>query len=578
MSGTVVLINLLGGVALLLWGLHMVRTGVIRAYGGGIREFLGHSLDNRVKALGAGLAVTVVLQSSTATCLLAASFAGRGLVATMPALAVLLGADVGTSLVAQILSFDLSLFSPILLVVGIVLFERFSGSRLRNIGRICLGLGQMLLALKLIVAVSEPMRSAEVAQSLLGSLDGEPVLALLIGALITWMAHSSLATVLLVISLSTVGIVPVPVALALVLGANLGSALPPIFATLSMPVEARRPPLGNFLFRLTGCVIVLPLLTLVSQWLPLIEADSARQIANFHTAFNLFLALLFLPLVNVMANLTTRILPEVSEDEEELGPRHLDKSALEAPPIALANAARETVRMGDILEGMFRDCFEAMRTGDKALIKRVEHTDDVVDDFHESIMHYLTELSREPLGDDDSRRCTDTMTFSTNLEHVGDIVVLNLVELVRSKIKKRVNFAEEDLADLDRLSDHIRENMRLSFGVFISGDVEAARRLLAQKTVYRDLESAAVEAHMARIRDGRSQLGEASSIYLDLLRDLRRINSHLTSAAYPILDSAGQLRSSRLKKKRVEKPAKKPRDDTTEKPAATPTPSTATRS
>jgi len=578
MSGTVVLINLLGGVALLLWGLHMVRTGFTRAYGNAIRTFLGQSLDNRLKAFGAGLAVTLVLQSSTATSLLAASFAGRGLVATMPALAVLLGADVGTSLVAQILSFDLSLVSPILLVVGIVLFERFSAGRTRNLGRICLGLGQMLLALKLIVLTSEPMRSGGIAESLLGSLDGEPVLALLIGAVITWLAHSSLAIVLLVISLSAAGIVPIPVALALVLGANLGSALPPIVATLGMPVEARRPPLGNFLFRLTGCVIVLPLLALVSQWLPLIEADPARQIANFHTAFNLFLALLFLPLVTVMANLTARILPDVSEEGEEPGPRHLDKSALESPPIALANAARETVRMGDVLEGMFHDCFEAMRSGDKALIKRVEHTDDVVDDFHGAIMQYLTELSREPLGDDDSRRCTDTMTFSTNLEHVGDIIVLNLGELVRNTIKKNVRFAEEDLTDLDRLSDHVRESMRLSFGVFISGDIEGARRLLAQKTAYRDLEMAAVEAHMARIRDGRSQLGEASSIYLDLLRDLRRINSHLTSLAYPILDTAGQLRPSRLKKKRGVKPAKKPREDAAEESEASPTPSTAAQS
>jgi phosphate:Na+ symporter len=550
MSGTWVLINLLGGVALLLWGLHMVRTGVTRAYGNAIRTFLGRSLDNRVKAFGAGLAVTLVLQSSTATCLLAASFAGRGLVATMPALAVLLGADVGTSLVAQILSFDFSLVSPILLVVGIVLFERFTSGRTRNLGRICLGLGQMLLALKLIVLVSGPMRSGEIVHTLLGSLDGEPVLALLIGAIITWMAHSSLAIVLLVISLSAAGIVSVPVALALVLGANLGTALPPIVSTLGMSVEARRPPLGNFLFRLTGCVIVLPLLPVVTQWLPLIEADAARQIVNFHTAFNLFLAMLFLPLVHVMARLTARILPEPSEEAADLGPRHLDRSALETPPIALANAARETVRMGDVIEGMFRDCFEAMRTRDRLLLKRVEHTDDLVDDFHGAIMRYLTEFSREPLEEDDSRRCTNNMTFSTNLEHVGDIIVLNLGELVRTTIKKNVRFAEEDLADLDRLSNQIRDNMRLAFGVFISGDLEGARRLLAQKTAYRDMELAAVDAHMGRIRDGRSQLGDASSIYLDLLRDLRRINSHLTSAAYPILDAAGQLRASRLKKQK----------------------------
>jgi phosphate:Na+ symporter len=579
MSGTGVLINLLGGVALLLWGLHMVRTGVTRAYGSAIRTFLGRSLDHRVKAFGAGLAVTLVLQSSTATSLLAASFAGRGLVATMPALAVLLGADLGTSLVAQILSFDLSLLSPILLVVGIVLFERFTAGRTRNLGRICLGLGQMLLALKLIVLATGPMRSGEIVHTLLASLDGEPVLALLIGALITWMAHSSLAVVLLVISLSASGIVPVHVALALVLGANLGTALPPIVSTLGMSVEARRPPLGNFLFRLTGCVIVLPLLAWVSRWLPLIEADPARQIANFHTGFNLFLALLFLPLVHVMGTLTARILPETSEEEADLGPRHLDRSALETPPIALANAARETVRMGDVIEGMFRDCFEAMRTRDRMLIKRVEHTDDLVDDFHGAIMRYLTEFSREPLEEEDSRRCTNNMTFSTNLEHVGDIIVLNLGELVRNTIKKNVRFAEEDLADLDRLSNQIRENLRLAFGVFISGDLDGARRLLAEKTAYRDMEIAAVEAHMERIRDGRAQLGEASSIYLDLLRDLRRINSHLTSAAYPILDAAGQLRPSRLKKKkRVGKTEEPPRENGGEDPEVPPTPPTAAAS
>ena len=555
MSGTVVLINMLGGVALLLWGLRMVRTGMTRGFGSNIRKFLGRNLNNRFKAFAAGLGVTVVLQSSTATCLLASSFAGRSLVGTVPALAVLLGADVGTTLVVQILSFDLSLLSPVLLLVGVILFQRLSGGRQRNLGRICIGLGLMLLALKLIVAGSAPLRSSEIAEVLLSSLGNEPVLALIVGALITWMAHSSLATVLLVISLTSAGVMPLPVSFALVLGANLGGALPPIVATLGDGAIARRPPLGNFLFRLTGCIIALPLIGFAIELMPLIETAPARQIANYHTAFNLCLAVLFLPMINAMATLTRSWLPEKPEDETEIGPRRLNRPALDTPPVALAAAGRELVRMGDVIETMLRDTFEAMRSDDKVLAKQIEIRDDIVDHFHEAIMRYLTELSRESLGDEDSTRCTNTMIFSTNLEHVGDIIVLNLLELVRAKIKKKVDFDPADKADQQHLTDQILENMRLSFGVFISGDLEAARQLIDQKTAYRDMELAAIETHLERIRLGSTELGEASSIHLDLLRDLRRINSHLTSVAYPILDHAGELRSNRLRKPHLDKSA-----------------------
>ena len=551
MSGTAILINLLGGVALLLWGLRMVRTGVTRAFGGDLQRLLGRSLSNRFSAFAAGLGATVVLQSSTATSLLAASFAGRHLMATAPALAILLGADVGTSLVAQILTFDLSLLSPILLLAGLIIFHSVSGGWRRHIGRICLGLGLILLALRLIVSTSEPLRDSALAQQILASLTDEAVVAVLAGAAIAWLSHSSLTTVLLVMSLAAGQVIPVAAALALVLGANLGAAAPPIVATLRSGVVARRPPLGNLIFRLSGCILLLPFLDQVLPWLSLLEADPARQVANFHTAFNLGLAILFLPLIGPMSRLIEALLPDATEADDETRPRHLDAAALDTPPVALANVRREIVRMGEVLEQMLSQVFEALCKNDKALANRVEKTDDVIDGFHIAIMHYLTLLSREPLGDRDSQACADLLMFTTNLEHVGDIIELNVVEAARKKSQQRMRFSDEDLAELTTLFGLVRDSMRICFAVLMSGDIAVARQLIGQKTLFRRHEMAAIVAHQQRLRSAAANPAdngvEVSSIFLDVIRDLRRINSHLTSAAYPMLDSAGELSPSRLR-------------------------------
>jgi phosphate:Na+ symporter len=553
MSGGAILINLLGGVALLLWGLRMVRTGVTRSFGHDLQHLLGRSLRNRFAAFTTGLVATVALQSSTATSLLAASFAGRHLMATAPALAILLGADVGTSLVAQILTFDLSLLSPILLLVGLVIFSSVSGGRRRNIGRICLGLGLILLALRLIVSTSGPLLDSELALQILAALTDEVVIAMLAGAAIAWLAHSSLATVLLIMSFAAGQVISVDAALALVLGANLGAAAPPIVATLRSGVVARRPPLGNLLFRLSGCLVALPFLGEIQPWLSMLEADPARQVVNFHVAFNVCLAILFLPLIGPMSRLIEALLPDKTEADDETRPRHLDAAGLDNPPVALANVRREAVRMGEVLERMLSQGFEALCNNDKELAKKVEQTDDVIDGFHAAIMRYLTLLSREPMGDRDSRLCADLLMFTTNLEHVGDIIELNIVESARKKYQQRIQFSDEDLAELTTLFDLVRDSMRICFAVLMSDDIAVARQLIGQKTLFRQLEVAATARHQQRQRltasDRMSDGVAASSIFLDLVRDLRRINSHLTSAAYPILDSAGELNPSRLRPK-----------------------------
>ncbi len=526
----------------------MVRTGFTRAYGGSLRRIIGSGTRNRFTAFGVGLGVTAVVQSSTATALMTTSFAARELVAVAPALAVMLGADVGTTLVAQVLSFDIGWLSPALILVGVVAFMAGKATRSRDLGRVGIGLGLMLLALKLIVGASAPMREAAALQDVIAGLAGEPLLALLIAGLMTWLAHSSLAVVLLVMSLAAAGVVPLTLAFVLVLGANIGGAVPALLLSQGDIAAARRVPLGNMLFRVFGCILVLPFIDQIAPWIAMAGAEPARQVVNFHTTFNLALALVFLPLVDVMAGLCAMVLKDRSDDENPARPRYLDPAVLDNPSVALACAARETLRMGDTIEAMLRKTLDVFRLDDRKLVNEVEAMDDVVDSLHEAIKLYLAEVSRAVMDEEESRRCVDIITFTTNLEHVGDIVDKNLMELASKKIKNRYSFSEDGMNEIAALHGRVVENLQLGLSVFLGEDVKTARKLLAEKVLVRDLEREAAENHLQRLRSGQMESIETSSLHLDVIRDLKRINSHLTAAAYPVLDAAGELRESRLRR------------------------------
>jgi phosphate:Na+ symporter len=533
-----------GGVALLLWGLRMVRIGITDAWGSEVRTALGASLSNRFKAFFTGLGVTVLLQSSSATALLTSSFSSQGIINTGPALAVLLGADVGTTLVAQILTFDLSALSPFLIAIGVAMFTYSDAGRTRDIGRLALGIGMMLLSLKLILAASLPMRESEIVQQIFSSLSNDLVLAVIVAAIVAWLAHSSLATVLLIITLASSEVLEPNVTFAFVLGANIGGAIPPFIATLGASSTARRPPLGNLIFRVCGVLLVLPWLGWLSDWATQFDISNPRLIANFHMFFNIALAIMFLPLINRMANLTQRLLPDDDEESDELKPMHLDKSAFETPLVALVNAEREVLRMGEVVERMFRNTFIALKKNDVDLAKSTRKMDHIANRFYDEVKLYLTKLSRETLGEKESLRCNEIMNFATDLEHIGDIISVDLIDsILRKKIVKREKMSLQDREDINALYQPVLLSFNLSLSVFTSGDIGMARQLLAKKYQFRKREKQAVVNHLNKLREDLTYNPKLSALQLDILRDLKRINSHLTSVAYPILEAGGQLRS-----------------------------------
>jgi phosphate:Na+ symporter len=545
MSGSLTILHLAGNVALLLWGLHMVHSGILRALGSDLRRWLNAGLANRGKALLAGIGVTALLQSSTATGLMTASFLASGVVDLVPALAVMLGANIGTTLIVQLLTFDVSAVAPILILAGVIAFKQSGKTRVRDLGRVAIGLGLVLLALHLILATVQPVEQAGLVRDLFAVLSGHPLLSILLAALMTWAAYSSVAVVLLAMSLAAAQIVTPDVALALVLGANLGNVIPQ-FLGAGKSNPARRLALGNLIVRGAGCLLVLPLLPRIGTLLATVEPEPARLAANFHLLFNLALAILFIGLLGPLARLCRRLLPAAPASDPG-APRYIDEAALATPAIALAEASRETLRMADILEAMLRALAEALRHDDRKRAAEIGELDDQLDRLHKAIKLYLTRIGREEgLDETEARRCSDILTFAINLEHAGDILDKSLREIAAKKIKYRLSFSAEGALEIEAMQDRLMAVLGLAISVFMTGDPREARRLLNEKVAIRELEQAATDSHLQRLRAGRPESLETSALHLDILRDLKRLAAHLASVAYPILDQGGALRPSRM--------------------------------
>lgn len=537
----------------------MVNNGLNRAFGASLRRAISNSTNNRFSAFFVGLAVAAALQSSTATSLIVSSFAARSIITVSAAIAVMLGADVGTTIAAQFMSIDLRWLAPALLTLGYIVAKVMEDSHYKHVGRALVGVGLALFALKMITTAAEPLKHSEVLHALIGPLTEQPVMAVLISAVLTWMVHSSLGMVLLYMGFVASGTIPVTLGLYMVLGANIGGAMAPVVMTLRDIPAGRRVPLGNLVIRGMGVLFVMPFMhTLILPFIEQMHPNPARMLVNFHTAFNLGLALVFLPFIGPLTRLSEVILPDRPREEDERLPRYLDPTAIATPPAALACVARETLRVCDIVQKMLHDTMETFRVNNPRLVQDIRGREQIVDGLYESIKTYLARISGQDLNEDEMRRYMQIVTFSTNLEHIGDIIDKSLMELAMKKIRNQDNFSRQGFAEIAGLHARVMENMQLAQNVFMTGDVGMARKLFEEKASLRAQEMHASESHFKRLSEGIAETIATSSLHLDILRDLRRINSYISLIAFPILEEAKELNPQLLKSPRPAKGKGKP--------------------
>mgnify|MGYP001031278446 CR=1 FL=1 len=537
------LLNLLAAIALLIWGMHLVRTGVLRVFGANLRSWLARSLGNRFTAALSGIGVTALVQSSTATALMTASFVGQGLISLPAALAVMRGADIGTALMAVLFSLDLSWLSPMFIFVGVVLFITRQAQTAGRVGRICIGLGLMLLALERIVQASDPILASPVTPIVLDAMGNDLLAEILIGAVLAIVSYSSLAVVLLVAAMAASQVVPVQMALGLVLGANLGNGLAAVLTMAGSATEVRQVMVGNLTFKVLGVALMAPF---VGLWLRYVQPHMpgvAHGVVLFHLAYNLIISVGFIGLTQWVARWVAQFLPRKPQ-ERGYHPRYLDPSALSTPSLAMTFAVREALNQADVVETMMTGVMEVIRHNDEQLAGTLRKMDDEVDQIYAAIKYYLTKIPRDDMGEKESRRWADIISFTINMEQIGDIIERIVQDVEEKKIAKGVEFSEAGMVEIADLHQRLVSNLHLSMGVFLDGTVRDAQRLLEEKGHFRALERTYAANHLARLADRATQTMETSSLHIDLLSDLRRINSLISATAYPVLEQAGALPSS----------------------------------
>lgn len=550
MTILIFMLNLAGATMLLLFAVRMVQTGIERAMGSSFKRIITARKDSRIQTALAGVLLAIVLQSATAATLLASGFTASGLLSLAGALSVVLGADFGSALVIQILSFSLDWLIPVLLVCGGYLFLKIEGPVWRQVGRILLGIAFILLALRLIGEAMEPIREGEFLPAIAGYLQTDYVTAFLVGLAVTFVMHSSVAAILMFITFVSLGVLPVMAGVSLVLGANLGSALIPIWLSRGMVVEARRVPVGNLILRGIGAIIVLfvvnntPALALFNGF------PDGQILVSVHLTFNMLLLITALPFVGLLDAPLKAMLPNTNgngDPHEPIKPvSALDHRVINNPRMALGSLTREILRMSEIVEMMTRPVMELYESGNAEQIQFVQDLDKGVNTALSDIRRYVASIPRDKMTKSEARHARELTEYAINLEVAGDIVSKKLMQLATSKTKKNLKFSKAGWEELQNLHERVICNMTLAFNVLLSEDIEAARLLMEEKTHMATKEHKSRKKHLKRLREGHEISFESSDIHLETLRALKDLNSQISAVAYPILHKHGQLLETRL--------------------------------
>ena len=534
-----VVISFLGGIALLLYGIRLAGEGLQKAAGGRLRAILTSLTKNRYIGIGVGAAITAILQSSSAATVMLVGFVSSGLMTLNQTIGVILGADIGTTVTVQLLAFRVYDVAILFIAIGIGLMSFAKRAVTREIGQGILGFAFIFFSIKIMSDSMIPLRESEYLKALLLSIGESPLLGILIAAIMTALVQSSAAVIGMALALSLQNLMTLDVAIPIILGANIGTCAAAILTSIGANLEARQVAAAHTLFKVIGVALFYPLIVPFKEVIEYTAADIPRQIANAHTLFNVAIAVIFLPFANPFANLVRKIIPE-REGEERFGPKYLDPHVLNTPSLALGQATREALRMSDIAQWMLKESIQVIKSNDRDLLYRIEQRDDELDLLDREIKLYLTRIAQSTLTPPESKKEFELIAFTSNMENIGDIIDKNLMELAKKKITTGVSFSEEGLREIVEFHQMVLENFDISVSAFVSRNKDLAKKILRHKARLGEVERDFRQAHINRLHEGLQESVDTSAIHLDVLSNLKRINSHITNIAYPILEENGE--------------------------------------
>lgn len=537
--------ELAAGVALLLWSVRLIRTGVERAFMSGLKRHLKSISGHRVTAAAGGGVAAMLLQSSTAVALIGAGFAVSGLLAPHSALALLLGADLGSAIMAQVLMLPIETVIPFAMIVGVATFLKARSRRTKQVGRIIIGFALVLISLGMIRSATAPISENAIVQSIAMYFEDDLLSAFVLGAVLAWAMHSSLAAVLTYATFAAIGLFSVSVGAALVIGANLGGALIPFGLLWSGERPAKLLVLGNLIARGAVTLIFLAVLLFAGLDLALLGASASQQVIMLHIALNSALLLLALPFVKGVARLCDAMLPKRREPEHD-AMTALDAKALDHAPLALACTQRELLRMAETVQAMLVPVMQLFRQWDPDTVRLIQMREDDVDRMHFETKIYVSRLRETDLQPAQDKKTLEAVAMANNLEEAADRIAVNILAVAQKLYETGITFSKEGLSDLEDFHDQVVTNGQLALSVLTTGDAEAARQLVEEKDRIRLEEQKLQERHLKRLQQGGAASIETTNAHQETLRLLKQINAALTYVAYPIAEETGDLLSSRL--------------------------------
>lgn len=540
------LIHLSGAVLLLLFAVRMVRTGIERAFGPRLHQAVSRK-RSALTMMVSGLGMAMVLQSSAAVTLLVSGFASTGGIGFGSGLAMVLGGDLGSAILIMLLSFHLEELAPILLTVGGILFLKTDVRKFQQFGRILIGVALILIALRYLREAVEPIRESAILPALAGYLERDYVTAFITGTVLAFVMHSSVATILMVVAVVGMGALPLMAGVSIVLGANLGSALIPVWLTRNAGAPTRRIPLANLILRGVAAMIAVVVINSFGVPQQVRALGPGAMLVAIHIGFNacVLALILFAPVLERVLN---RALPDPAPDAalKPLHKSHLDPSAKDVPVRALASLRREVIRMADVLAEMVTPAMGLYQTYDPILAKRISSEDAVLNKALDDIRLYASELPGHAMQKPEKREMRALIDYAIALEAAGDLLCKRLLPLAKEKSDKHLRFSKDGAAELIDLHNRLVQNLGTASSVLISNDVAGARLLIEEKAEMARLERKTRKAHLNRLSAGVQESFGSSDVHIETAYTLKEMHSWVVTVAHPILVREGQLLETRL--------------------------------
>ncbi|MFZ5644860.1 MAG: Na/Pi cotransporter family protein [Bacillota bacterium] len=538
-----VVLGLVGGMGLLLYGMQILSEGLQKIAGARLRTILSTLTQNRFSALLVGSAITILFQSSTATTVILVGLTSAGMISLKQTLGVILGADIGTTVTAQLIALKVTEIALPIVGLGATIIFFTTRERYRRYGQVLMGFGLLFLGLKIMSEVMYPLRENPLFPQMMATMGENPFLAIIVAAIFTFLIHSSAASIGIIMVLSMQGLVSLHAAIYLLLGANIGTSFTAVLSSLGSNREAQRVATAHLLFKVAGVIMFLPFVSPFAGLMESLTSSPGYQVANVHTFFNIAIAVLFLPFVNQFAKILMIIVPEKKESKETFGPRYLDINLINTPAIALGLATKEINRTFDYVYEMTKDITTMIEKNDVSLLKTVAKKEERVDILFKEISEYLTNVLRQPHSKQEFIKCMGLINIVNDLEHIGDIIEKNVTYLAQCSIDGHCSFSEEGWDEISIMHKRVCDLMQMTNTAFVTNNHALANKAYGLQPEITRMERHLRVLHIHRLRvSGSSE--EVGAVHLDLINALLRISEHVRNIAWEVANEGLEFTAS----------------------------------